>query len=763
MLKSIRIGSKLYGGFGTVLVLLLILGAVAVFALSNIGSLFSEYRGLARSANEVGRVQANMLLTRMGVKDFIIRGDTAAIDQVRDRAGKTLAFITDTLALIETDEHRAMLEQIRDAVMDYTAAFNHVTDLQDLRNADVAVMDEKGPTAERAMTDVMRSAYEDGDAEAAFFAGQAMRSLLLARLYAYRFLQRNNEAAYDRTSQELAATLADLDALMERLENPDRRRLTQQAQDLVTAYRAAFDSVYTRIVARNEIIVNTLDVIGPRVADQVEAFKLQVKSRQDDLGPQATASIGTTVAIMLGLAATAMVLGTAAALLIASGIAGPVKAMTAAMGRLADKDYTVEIPAQDHRDEIGAMAAAVAVFKENSQRVDALQAEQDAAHRRNARRVQAEMFALTNALNEEVRSAISIVHKQAEDMHRASLEMSAAIDTTEQGAEAASTASRESSSSVDAVAAAAEEMASSIGEISRQVNGASEIAVRASQQAESTNDRIQGLAKAANQIGEVVSLISDIAKQTNLLALNATIEAARAGEAGKGFAVVANEVKTLATQTAKATEDIAEQIGGMQTATKDAVDAIHGIVTVIGEINEITTAVSAAVEEQTAATGEISQNAQLAAHSTQDASDNIAAVSNSAGTTGRHAGNVRQSAQDVRQQVENMQGSLERIIRATSAEDRAANALRTLNVAVTVDLGGGQQQACLLQDVAPNGVGTLDRSVSAERGQSFGIDIPDVGRLSGVIVAQTDAATHIRLDMSEAEVRAFEAFVRKRG
>ncbi|MBB4265325.1 HAMP domain-containing methyl-accepting chemotaxis protein [Roseospira visakhapatnamensis] len=763
MLKSIRIGSKLYGGFGIVLALLLILGAVAIFSLSNIGSLFAEYRRLAQSTNEVGSVQTNMLLTRMGVKDFIIRGDDKTIDQVRAQAVETQESITSTLEVIVDEERRAMLEGIRVDLVSYVSGFRQVGDLEKAREADVAKMDEKGPAIEQALTDVMRSAYDDGDAEAAFFAGQAMRSLLLARLYAARFLQRHETAAYDRVRQELKDTDTGLKDLLARLENPTRRALTEEAKTLVSAYQAAFNAAHTRTSMRNNVIKTKLNVIGPRVAEQIDAFNVHVRSRQNDLGVQAEAGVSINTTVTIALALLAVLLGAVAAWLIASSIARPVKAMTAAMERLANNDFTVEIPAKDYKDEIGAMASTVEVFKENSRKIEAMQAEQEAAHRRNARRVKSEMFALTNALDEEVRSAIAVVQQQSDVMRDTAVEMASAVEHTEKGAGAASAASQESSASVDAVAAAAEEMASSIGEISRQVSGASDIAHRAARQAEGTNDRIQGLAQAADKIGEVVNLISDIAKQTNLLALNATIEAARAGEAGKGFAVVANEVKTLATQTAKATDDIAEQIGGMQAATRDAVEAIQSIVTVIGEINEITTAVSAAVEEQTAATGEISQNAQQAAHSTQDASDNIAAVSGSAETTGRHANDVRRTAEEVRDRVQHMQDALEQIIRAGSAEDREANALQTLNLAVTVDLGDGQTRTCLLQDVAASGVGTLDRSLTTERGQSFGINIPDVGRLSGVVVAQTEAATHIRLDMSEAEARAFGAFMSKRG
>ncbi|MBB4267815.1 methyl-accepting chemotaxis protein [Roseospira visakhapatnamensis] len=527
-------------------------------------------------------------------------------------------------------------------------------------------------------------------------------------------------------------------------------------------------SAMFREAVGGETVVRHMDVDGDehmvvmlpvRFATEDATWVAMVHAPAHEILASANAlQLSMVVAAGLCVLVTALVLW-----LVGGSIARPLVAVTGVTERIAAGDLHQDIPGTTRPDEIGALARSVAVFKENSQEIERLQAEQDALHRRNARRVKSEMFALTNALEEEVRSAIGVVERQSHAMHEAAVAMKDAVGHTEHGAESAAGAARDAATSVDAVAAAAEQMAGSIGEISRQVAGASAIVHRAARQAETTNDRIKGLVSAAHQIGAVVSLISGIAKQTNLLALNATIEAARAGSAGKGFAVVANEVKILASQTANATEEIEGQIGGMQTATSEAVEAIQGIVSVIGEINEITTAISAAVEEQTAATGEISQSAQQAALGTQAATSGIGAVSRSAETTGQHARSVEDSAQDVRQRVEQMQAALTRITNAGTGEDRQSNALRTVNVAVTVTLADGLSRSCLLQDLAPSGVGTLDRAVDTARGSEFRVSVPELGTLAGVVVARTETSTHIRLDLDEAESQRVAAFVRTRG
>jgi methyl-accepting chemotaxis protein len=268
---------------------------------------------------------------------------------------------------------------------------------------------------------------------------------------------------------------------------------------------------------------------------------------------------------------------------------------------------------------------------------------------------------------EQVSEVVAIVSTSSEELQSTAQSMAATAEETSRQSQSVAAAAEQATSNVQTVAAAAEEMAKSIEEIGRQVTQSATIAGRAVEEAERTNGSVAGLAEAAQKIGEVVELISDIASQTNLLALNATIEAARAGDAGKGFAVVASEVKSLANQTAKATEEIAAQIAGMQDATKGTVTAIKGISSTIGEISEIAAAIASAVEQQSAATQEISRNVQEAATGTQDVSANIASVNQAASETGKSAGDVLTAAQELSRQGDRLREEIDRFLTSDAA------------------------------------------------------------------------------------------------
>ena len=486
--------------------------------------------------------------------------------------------------------------------------------------------------------------------EALLSRAQTVESaVLLVRVANWRFLATfdpNGPATFAKNVEKAEAALK---ALQDAEGAAAFASQTRAVVENLAAYRTNFHTTATALDGVKTVFETSVKPPATRVDTLCDTVRNSVETAVEENARAVEAVVAHARIVQIALVGLTLVLGAALGLIISRSIIGPVAGMTEAMGRLAGGDTAVAVPSQDATDEIGAMAKAVEVFRRNAiarSELEATQAAEQAVRLGRAER----RDALVRVFEEKVAASLEIVTAAAAELDATARSMTRVADDTNGQAMASSAAAEQTATNVQTVAAAAEEMVSSLQEIERQVVRSNEVAGHASREAEATNAAMASLRTAAEQIGAAVSLISGIAGQTNLLALNATIEAARAGEAGRGFAVVAAEVKELASQTAKATDEIGGQIAAIQAASGQAAEAMQQIARTIATVSEISGAIASTVVEQTAATGEISRNAGQAARGTQDVSANVARVLTASSETGSAAAQVLNAAAELAKQ-----------------------------------------------------------------------------------------------------------------
>jgi methyl-accepting chemotaxis protein len=520
----------------------------------------------------------------------------------------------------------------------------------------LAAMSAIGGLALKQMSDINGSTVEiaNGWLPSIRALGEIRAATITYRAIVRTHLLATNESGKQTQEALLAKWIAILGEVQKRYErmitSPEERAIYNESK---AAWEEYLDGVQQVLVlsrknadAEARSLHAKASLVGVK-SDEILQKDIDLNNKgADDAAVKAAASYATAMKIVLASLVLTMVLGVCAAILLVRDVSTGIKSIEAPMQALGTGDLTAAIPHQEENTEIGNMARSLQVFKEAL--IAKKAADEAAAVDAKDKIVRGERInAITRDFESLIGRIVEAVSSAAVELEASASTLTGSAERSQELTSLVAAASNEAATNVQSVASAAEEMSSSVNEISRQVQESANIAGQAVEQAGRTNDRIEGLAQAATRIGDVVDLINSIAGQTNLLALNATIEAARAGEAGRGFAVVASEVKTLAEQTAKATGEISLQISGIQAATQESVGAIREISGTIGRMSEISSTIASAVEEQGAATQEISRNVQQAAQGTMQVSGNISDVQRGTIETRSASAHVLSAAQSL--------------------------------------------------------------------------------------------------------------------
>jgi methyl-accepting chemotaxis protein len=618
-------------------------GIVGVLVLGSLYLIGNSAQRVARSADDSARslgdlqnkLLVNFLKLRRDEKDFLLRKDEKYIQlyqQVSSEAADELDRMMRQTADLGQGDLREKLSVIRSGYLSYIQHFAALS----------AARIKLGLTEDLGLEGSLRtSVHKIETALEALHAPELTVTMLMMRRHEKDFMLRGEA----KSGEDMKARAAEFSAELAKSDLPEAAR--KQLAEKLAAYQHDFFAwmeMAQLVASEQKAVSSSFSAIEP-VIDAVE----QTIGRSVEHARQAEMVSRDSTTFRMEVAIAAIIAGVSIlGLLIGRSVSKPLSAMTRAMIELAGGNFAIVLPGLGRKDEIGEIAQAVETFKVNAEQKARDEAEAKIRRDQAAAELRRkDMFELADKFESAVGEIIGTVTSASTELEASAVSLNSTAERSQQLAVTVASASEEASTNVQSVASATEEMSSSVNEISRQVQESARIAQDAVSQAGKTNDSVGELSKAAARIGDVVELINTIASQTNLLALNATIEAARAGEAGRGFAVVASEVKALAEQTARATDEIGQQVSGIQAATGEAASAIKEIGSTIGRMSEISSTIASAVEEQSAATQEISRNIQQAAQGTTQVSANISDVQSGATETGSAASQVLSAAQSL--------------------------------------------------------------------------------------------------------------------
>ncbi|MGJ5077179.1 methyl-accepting chemotaxis protein [Bradyrhizobium oligotrophicum] len=646
-MMSLKIRGRLYAGFAALIVAGAVMAAVAVWNLWAVRDQVASMSALSDATARILQVSNHLQAIQRANLRYIHDANEPALKEAAEREAAATALLQAATAGPLSAEQRKLYGDLTSEIAQMKTQRDALSDaVKQMKTGRAALLPGGEDLAAKAAK-LSIAARISKEPEVMTAVADIDARLQLVRIATWRFLAL-------RDTKSASAFRAGVDNVEQRLATLEGASPPAGVLAAIAPVKAslqlnktAFEATAAAALKSEDIYANAIEPLIARSIDTLKAAETGVNADYHASRASAEGAIASTISLQTQVGAAAILFGCLVAFLIARSITGPLASMTRAMGRLASGDVAVEIPGRGSRDEIGAMATAIQVFKDNMAETERLRAEHADAEARQEQQRRDDMAKLARQFEQAVGEIVDAVSHASSELEASAGTLTSTAARGQDLSTEVAAASQEASSDVQTVASAAEELSSSVSEISRQVQESARIASEAVAQANRTNERVGTLSKAATRIGDVLELISSIAGQTNLLALNATIEAARAGEAGRGFAVVAAEVKALAEQTAKATGEIAQQVSGIQAATEESVGSIKEIGSTIGRLSEISAAVSAAVEEQGAATQEISRNVQHAANGTQRVSRNIDDVQRGASETGSASSQVLAAARSL--------------------------------------------------------------------------------------------------------------------